>query len=134
VESLIVPDTSAWVEYLRRTGSRADRRLSRLARSGSGSVMVTEPVLMEVLSGARSRAEWNDLQRLMRAFDFARIEGPGDWVDAAALQRRMRLAGRTVKSAVDCLIATIAMRVDAAVLHMDADFDAIAQHAPLKIA
>lgn len=98
------------------------------------SLVVTGPVLMELLAGARDDEEWRDLQRLTFAFDFAHLQSPIDWIDAAALQRRVRGAGQTIASRLDCLIAVIAMRIDAAVLHKDRDFDAIADVAPLRIA
>jgi hypothetical protein len=68
------------------------------------------------------------------AVDFASVEGPSDWVDAAALARRMRLVGRSAASLVDCQIAVVAMRVGVPLLHADAGFDAIADHSPLQIA
>jgi predicted nucleic acid-binding protein len=50
---MILADTSAWVEDDRATGSAVDRRLTQLI-SADGPVAVTEPVIMEVLAGARS--------------------------------------------------------------------------------
>ena len=55
---MILIDTSAWVEYDRATGSRADRRIAELI-ADDGPLMFTEPVLMEVLAGARSDAREN---------------------------------------------------------------------------
>lgn len=49
---MILADTSAWVEYDRATDSTADLRLAELIAT-DGPLMVTEPVLMEVLAGAR---------------------------------------------------------------------------------
>jgi hypothetical protein len=34
----------------------------------------------------------------------------------------------------DCLIAAVAIRHDAELLHLDADFPAIARHTPLRLA
>lgn len=128
----ILADTSAWVEFLRGTGSDVDRRMDALTRDRT--VLVTEPVLMELLAGTRDRDEWQEVRRMASAFDFASVEGPSDWVDAAALARRMRLVSRSVASVVDCLVAVVAMRVGVPLLHADADFDAIAEHTPLQIA
>ena len=49
---MILADTSAWVEYDRATGSATDLRLSELI-AADGPVAVTEPVIMEVVAGAR---------------------------------------------------------------------------------
>ena len=52
---MILADTSAWVEYDRATGSAVDLRLAELI-AAEGPVAVTEPVIVEVLAGARSDA------------------------------------------------------------------------------
>ena len=44
-------DTSAWVEYLRATGSAADAAVTQLVE-GSAPIAITEPVIMELLAGA----------------------------------------------------------------------------------
>ena len=58
----------------------------------------------------------------------------GDDEDAADVYRRCRRAGDTTRALTDCLIATVAMRARLPLLHRDADFDAIARHAPGRIA
>jgi predicted nucleic acid-binding protein len=132
LSGFVIADTSAWVEFLRGTGTAADRGVEAAMRSHS--LLVAEPVLMELLEGARDRDDWQDVQHLTLSCEFARLQSPVDWINAAELQRTMRFAGRPIASALDCLIATLAMRLDAAVLHKDADFDAIAEVAPLRIA
>ena len=132
MSDFVIADSSAWVEFLRGSGSAADRGVDAALRAGT--LRVTEPVMLELLEGARDREGWDDVYRLMLTCEIAPVDSPADWVSAAALLRRMRLAGRTVGSALDCLIAVVAMRIDAAVLHKDRDFDAIAEVAPLRIA
>ena len=39
-------DSSAWIEYLRRTGSRADLQVTELVEQPSPAAGVTEPVIM----------------------------------------------------------------------------------------
>jgi predicted nucleic acid-binding protein len=51
---VILADTSAWVEFDRATGSRVERRVTELIATG-GLLSTTEPVVMEVLAGARDR-------------------------------------------------------------------------------
>jgi len=50
---VILADTSAWVEYDRATGSPVDQRLDELIRADA-PLVVTEPVIMEVVAGART--------------------------------------------------------------------------------
>jgi len=61
---MILADTSAWVEYDRATGSQVDERLVELIAT-DGPLAVTEPVIMEVLAGARSDAREDQLRRLL---------------------------------------------------------------------
>jgi predicted nucleic acid-binding protein len=71
---VILVDTSAWVEYDRATGSSADRRIAELI-TADGPLMFTEPVLMEVLAGARDDAREDDLRRMLLRFDLAQASG-----------------------------------------------------------
>ena len=54
------------------------------------------------------------------------------FLEAADLYRRARRAGFTVRSGVDCLIATCAIRNELVVLHQDRDYTALAQVSPLR--
>jgi predicted nucleic acid-binding protein len=131
--SVILVDTSAWIEYLRATGSRVDLRLRDLLVAGQ-SIAVTDLVLMELLAGARDDAHRERLRRLLAGCDYLAVEGPEDYERAADLYRLCRSGGLTIRRLPDCLIAVVAMRCDVALLHADRDFDAIARCAPLKIA
>lgn len=128
---MILPDTSAWVEFLRATGSAQHRAMR--ARLAEDRVATTDPVVMEILAGARSDAELQKLRRLLAGCEYVGIQAPADFEDAAALQRRCRAGGATVRRLVDCLIAAVAVRADLPVLHRDRDFDAIAAHSPLRV-
>ena len=55
-------DTSAWVEFLRDTGSPACDRVDTLL---GGELAVCEPVVMELLAGAQSEAQLGGPRRLM---------------------------------------------------------------------
>jgi predicted nucleic acid-binding protein len=129
---VILVDTSAWVEFLRGTGSAADAALDALLGRG-GEIATTDPVLMEVLAGARDTAHRDQLRRLLARCEFVPARGPGDYESAADLYRVCRRAGETVRSLTDCLIAAVAIRRGLRVLHADADFDAIARHTPLTV-
>ena len=91
---MILADTSAWVEYDRATGSSADERLSHLIES-SGPVAITEPVVMEVLAGARDDAREDQLRRLLLRFELLRFDAVIDFDGAIRIYRRCRAAGVT---------------------------------------
>ena len=123
---MILADTSAWVEYDRATGSAADRRLTQLIAT-DGPLAVTEPVLMEVLAGARSDAREADLRRLLLRFEFAPFDAVADFDAAVRIYRRCRQAGVTPRGMVDCLIVSVAYRRGLALLSWDVDMDRVAR-------
>jgi predicted nucleic acid-binding protein len=130
---VILADTSAWVEYLRATGSPAHLRLRELI-DGEGELVTTEVVVMELLAGATTTERVAQLRRLLARFDVLPIQGLADYEAAAELHRRCRAHGETVRKLTDCLIAAVAVRSGATVLHRDHDFEVIARHTPLRVA
>lgn len=129
----ILVDTSAWVEFLRGTGTDTHRRVRRLIED-EAILATTDVVLMELLAGARDDGHRDGLKRLLRRCEFLPTEGPADYEDAAEVYRACRSAGATVRRLTDCLIAAVAIRHRVPVLHRDADFDAIARRLPLEVA
>jgi predicted nucleic acid-binding protein len=111
------------VEFLRGTGSDVNVRLRGLLQSDE--LATTDVVLMEVLAGARDDPHRDRLRGLL-------VHGPRDYEDAAEPYRVCLARGHTVRALTDCLIASVAVRARAALLHADSDFDAIARHAPLE--
>jgi len=129
---LIIPDSSAWIEYLRRSGRQADNALDAAVEAGE-IIAVTDVTLMEVLAGAKEQERYARFRRLLATFDFVPTESPSDYIAAADLFRQCRAAGVVVRSMTDCLIAAVAIRTGAEVLHQDKDFDALARIAGLRI-
>ena len=123
-------DTSAWVEFLRDTGSPVCTHVDELLDVG---IVTCQPVHMEVLAGARDERHLRDLRRLLARASLLPTE-PVDYEEAAALYRVCRRGGETVRKLIDCLIASVAIRSGTPILHADADFETLARHTPLQIA
>ena len=130
---MILVDSSAWIEFLRATGSPAHLGV-RAALQAGADLACTDVVVMEILAGARDDADRNRLRRLLYGQEFLPVEGPADYERAAELYRLCRRGGKTPRKLSDCLIAAVAIRNDAELLCEDADFQAIARHAPLRLA
>lgn len=122
---MILADTSAWIEFDRATGSPIDTRLTDLIAS-EGPVAVSEPIVMEVLAGARSDRRETDLRRLLSRFALLRTEPVTDFDAAARIYRRCRTAGVTPRGLIDCLIAAVAWRRGATLLTLDSDLIRVA--------
>jgi predicted nucleic acid-binding protein len=123
---MIIADTSAWVEYDRATGSATDRRLAGLI-ADEGPVAVTEPVIMEVLAGARGDSREADLRRLMLRFHLCRLDPAADFEGAARIYRCCRQGGVTPRGLIDCMIAAVAWRSKATLLTCDKDLRNVAR-------
>jgi len=122
---VILADTSAWIEYDRATGSPVDERVTALIRQ-DGPLVVTEPVIMEVVAGARSEAHADQLRRLLLRGGLLPFEGPTDFDAAALIYRRCRQAGIRPRGMIDCMIAAVAWRNSAALLCRDVDLERVA--------
>lgn len=124
-------DTSAWIEYLRATGSVTNLAVRDRIRDDA-HLATCDPVVMEVLAGGRSEEHVVELRGLLARAELVPTL-PTDWDDAARIYRAGRRQGVTIRRFVDCLIAAIALRRGEPVLHDDADFDAIARIVPLVV-
>jgi predicted nucleic acid-binding protein len=123
---VILADTSAWVEFDRATSSPVDERLTELI-SSDGPLAVTEPVIMEVVAGARTDKREDDLRRLLRRFGLLTFDSVADFDAATRIYRRCRRVGVTPRGMVDCMIASVAQRHGATLLAHDADMTRVAQ-------
>jgi predicted nucleic acid-binding protein len=99
----------------------------------SDLLRTTEVVVMEVLAGTGNEREYSDTSRLLARFELLPVEGLGDFLEAVALYRACRRGGETIRKMNDCLIAAVAIRTGAQVLHQDRDFEALARHSALRI-
>jgi len=131
---LILVDTSAWVEFLRATGSQAHLRLRDLLQRDE-RLATTELVVMEVLAGARDSLHLDRLRRVVLGrCQMVSGHGLADYEEAAAIYRRCRSQGAAIRRVDDCLVAAVATRAGVPLLHADEDFDLIARHCRLQIA
>lgn len=127
---MILIDTSAWVEFLRDTGSSVCERVDQLIDAGFATC---HPVRMEVLAGARNEQHLTELRGLL-ARGVLLPTTPEHFEAAAALYRRCRHQGETVRKLIDCLIAAHAIDADASLLQADTDFATLGRWTTLKLA
>jgi hypothetical protein len=93
--------------------------------ASDGPLAVTEPVLMEVLAGARDDRRADDLRRLLLRCRLLALDPAADFDAAARVYRRCRRVGVTPRGLVDCLIVAVAWRSGASVLAQDVDVDRV---------
>lgn len=129
---MILVDSSAWVEYDRATGSAVHLRVRQLL-AAAGMIAVTEPIIMEVVAGARDDARERDLRRLLAVPELIRFEPVADFDGAASIYRSCRKRGVTPRGMIDCMIAAVALRTGSAVLALDADMVRLGDVIPLRL-
>jgi predicted nucleic acid-binding protein len=129
---VILVDTSAWIDHLRAAETPVARRLRTLIENDA-DLATTEPIVMKLLAGADTPLRIDAIERLTNGLPVLGVEPRLDFRQAAAVFLAVRRSGRTVRSLVDCIIAAVALRTDVAILHKDADFDAIAACLPLRV-
>lgn len=123
-------DSSAWIEYLRATGSPAHLAVRELLLERQSDVVTTEPVVMELLAGASNATVLGQLIKLTSGLRLLAVDGSSDFHDAALAYRAVRTRGMTVRRLLDCLIAAVAVRTGATIVHRDLDFDVLAEALP----
>ncbi|MBG7604995.1 MAG: PIN domain nuclease [Actinobacteria bacterium] len=126
---MLIADTSVWIDFLK--GSRSPQATRMRQAISNREVIVVDPILLEVMSGARSSAV-AQTQRLLEAQHLEALFPKLDWLDAATIYRELRWRGVTIRSQIDALIAAVAIRLDVPVLHHDRDYEHITRHTSLR--
>jgi predicted nucleic acid-binding protein len=129
---LVLIDTSAFIEFLNRTGSREDLLIEQLI-TNDDEIAIPDIALTEILQGIRNEQEYIDVRKSLLTFPVLSLTGTNSYISAAELYRKCRKKGATVRNTVDLLIAQIALENKATLLHNDRDFTAIADICDLKV-
>jgi len=127
--TVVLVDTSIWIEVLRRHGS-----LDLESLVDFDEVVTCPPIVQEVLQGIRKPRAHALARAAMLTLPTVGSPLPIDlYLDAAKLYRAARRGGFTVRSSVDCLIAACAAAHSLTILNRDRDFDALAKVAAIEV-
>jgi predicted nucleic acid-binding protein len=129
--TMVLVDTTVWIDFFAAKSTPEVAELERLLNE-EGDICTCGILLTEVLQGIR---EDEDYQRTLSRFDtflFLPMNRQA-FVRAAGLYRSLRRRGVTIRKPVDCMIASVAIEHDVALLHNDRDFDPIETHCGLKV-
>ncbi len=127
---LYLIDTSVWIFGLRRNAPAAvTRRISDLLQLDA--VATCGLIELELLGGTRDEPEFDRLRSRLKGLHYLPTE-PVDWTGAARLAYDLRRLGVTVPY-TDALLAAVARRSGAIIVHADRDFDLIAAHSGLDV-
>lgn len=130
--AVIIVDSSVWIDHFNSVGSSEAGLLTELIEADA-VVGIVDLCLTEVLQGFRRDRDVELVATSLLSFQIVRLGELDDHFRAAELYRTARRNGRTVRSTIDCLIASVCIREDAALLHRDRDFDDLASCSDLKV-
>jgi predicted nucleic acid-binding protein len=123
-------DTSVLIDYLKGIENEKSRMLDEMIRTGA-EFGISPFTYQELLQGSRDEKEFLSLKTYLseQYLYFLPMEA---WVyeDAAKIYFEARRTGKTIRSAVDILIAMTAVYHHLVLLHNDKDFEAVADVLP----
>lgn len=122
---MILVDSSVWIDFFHQAQTPECLQLVRWLEAGDVSIGTADLVVFEVLRGFRNDKACLAAQNLLLDLPVMDIGGAANALSAAALYRRLRALGRTVRSPVDVLLASYCMTHGHTLLHRDGDFDVL---------
>lgn len=121
---MLLLDASVWIDLLRGNDNGSVRYA--LERETREDLALTQMTYLEVLQGARSEKELERVGNLLQAYVVLEPAAGLDTFEAAArLYMTARQRGITIRTAVDCLVAAVAIEHGAVLVHNDRDFLAL---------
>ena len=128
----VLVDTSVWVDFFNGFDSPEATTLAELIQHGA-AIYTCGVVLAEVFQGLRDPASRAALEPYLRELSYVAPAEPDSYLAAAARFRTLRQRGVTIRSMVDCLIATLAAEHGLLLLAKDRDMRAILDAGVLSV-
>ena len=125
-------DTSVWIDFFKNTGSKQATLLEEYVQYASQNVLLTPTIIQEILQGVRTEQEFIQKQRVLQSYNLLKSDWDTTSTAAAKLYFNLRKKGITIRKSTDCLIAQVAIENDVLLVHIDSDFELIAQNSSLR--
>ena len=120
---LVFIDTSAWIEYLKKTAHPVAKQIEFALFLNTAATC--QLVLAELIQGARSEKETALIIDLASVAKILK-EGESTWQQAGFLANKLKKQGKTL-SLIDCYLAILAKENKAVILTLDKHFSIIAE-------
>jgi predicted nucleic acid-binding protein len=132
----VLVDTCVWSLALRRRAEHRSAKETALVEAlkvaiERGSVKILGIVRQELLSGIKTRQQFENLREILDAFPDVEI-APGDYIEAAKL-RNACLAKDVAPSVVDMLLCAVANRQGWEIFTTDSDFERYSKILELRL-
>jgi predicted nucleic acid-binding protein len=126
----VLVDSSVWIHCLSKRPPQKYLQQISLAKR-SRSLATCEMIFLEVVRGARTKKEFNELKEEFYAMNWLSLQNE-NWNFACEMGFELARKGLHPPN-TDLLIAAIAIQTNSFLLHCDKDFDRIASYYPLKL-
>jgi predicted nucleic acid-binding protein len=127
--SMVLVDTSAWIEFFRKSNSSYGAVVDGLLRENLACT--TGLIKAEILPGTRSKKEYNLLRDYLAALPY--LADPKDmWDRVIEGQRKLKQKGINGVGIPDLLVAVTAMAHGVAVFSKDRHFKQMEKYVGLK--
>lgn len=127
----ILVDSSVWIGYFNGATTPQTDHLDRLL--GSETIIAGDLIVAEVLQGFRVDRDFERAREALLRLPVLEMGGTALALACAESYRLLRRQGVTIRSTIDCWIATFCVREGLELLHDDRDFDTFARHLPLRV-
>ena len=129
MNDLVLVDTSAWICFFSRRGFE-DLKKTLSILLDEDRAAIAGPILIELIQGTRTAEGKETIKTLIRGIHWLSVSDD-HWHKAAEMAFALRRKGVT-SSAIDTLIAVLAIDYGCLLLHKDSHFDLIARNSSLK--
>ena len=128
---MVIVDTTVWIDYLAgKTNAQTTWLEIHADRQRLG---LTDLILCGILQGIRTEADVKKVRHELSRFAIFSTGGEDLAVASAQNYRTLRRRGITVRTTIDCLIATFCLREGHPLLHHDSDFNPFETHLGLQV-
>lgn len=131
---MILVDSSVWIDYFRGAATRQGEFLARQIDAGGVEIAAGDLIIAEVLQGFRSEKQAREAAAAFDLIETVEIGGRALAIKSAHNYRALRAKGLTVRSTIDCLIATFCIERRIPLLHDDRDYLSFVRHLGLRVA
>jgi predicted nucleic acid-binding protein len=129
MRDLVLIDTSGWICFFSRRGFEEIKKTISILLDEDRAA-IAGPILLELIQGTRTVDEKETIKRLLRGIHWLSVSDD-HWQKAAGMAFDLRRKGIT-SSAIDTLIAALAIDYRCILLHKDSHFELIARNSSLK--
>ena len=128
---MILVDTTVWVDFFSGRPCPHVDILEQLLQTGE-DICICGIILAEVLQGIRSDSDHTKTKEFFESLIFLPMTRT-TFLLSSKIYRTLRKKGITIRTPLDCMIASVAIEHRLPLLHNDRDFNQIAKHTSLEV-